>query len=203
MPWSVRRMDVPEMDVAAATSIPVAPPVMAPPRILAPRARRADAGARQAVRPEVLQDQPRRSGGRDHPVLPAGDREIAGGEAVRAPLDPQGRPGVAHGHTAKRDVFAIGGDPGDGGALDRRGLHGEALGGLLVTTPRRPPVIISWSSATFVLLTWVNTPAGSSTAVSAETVTSRDWLSSRPPLPSAVVLTAVMRVPVCFSRPIP
>ena len=56
-----------------------------------------------------------------------------------------------------------------------------------ITTPRRPPVIVSWSSATFVLLTWVNTPAGSSVAVRAETVTSRDWLSSRPPLPSAVV----------------
>ena len=71
------------------------------------------------------------------------------------------------------------------------------------TTPRRPPVTVSWSSTTFALLTWVNTPAGSSAAVRAETVTSRDRVSSRPPLPSAEVLTAVTCVPVWLSRPIP
>jgi hypothetical protein len=84
----------------------------------------------------------------DHPVLPAGDREIAGGDTVRAPLDPQGRPGVAHGHAVERDVLAVVGDPGDRGALDRRRLQGQARVVFSITTPRRPPVIVSWSSTT-------------------------------------------------------
>ena len=203
MPWSVRLMDVPEMDVAAVRSMPVVPPVMAPPRILA-------SGLAERT-PVPVRPSARRSC-RTIRVVPAAATtpscppEIVRSLAVTPSAPRSTRSAVRESRTAT---------PCSATSLPSSAIPATEAPWIVdacmvrpsvvfsTTTPRRPPVTVSWSSITFALLMWVNTPAGSSAAVSAEIVTSRDRVSSRPPLPSAEVLTAVTCMPVWLSRPIP